>query len=95
MWARGCFALNALAFLVSFAALAAMREDRLRPAAIAAAGRLRAQVADGLRYVAGERGLLVPLALLGLVAAIGFNWQVTLPLLARYAFGTGATEFGC
>lgn len=94
-WGTGwCFALNALAFGASLAALVAIREDRLRPAAAAAAGRLRAQVVDGLRYVAGERDLLVPLALLGLVAAIGYNWQVTLPLLARYTFGTGAAGFG-
>lgn len=94
-WGTGwCFALNALAFGASLAALVAIREDRLRPAAAAAAGRLRAQVVDGLRYVAGERDLLVPLALLGLVASIGYNWQVTLPLLARYTFGTGAAGFG-
>jgi len=94
-WGTGwCFALNAFAFVVSCAALVAIREDRLRPAAAAAAGRLRAQVVDGLRYVAGERELLVPLALLGLVAAIGYNWQVTLPLLARYTFETGAAGFG-
>ncbi|MBI2325226.1 MAG: MFS transporter [Chloroflexi bacterium] len=94
-WGTGwCFALNALAFVAAFAALVAMREDRLRPAAAAAAGRLREQIVHGLRYVAGERELLVPLALLGLVAAIGLNWQVTLPLLARYSFGTGATGFG-
>lgn len=94
-WGTGwCFALNAMAFVAAFAALVAMREDRLRPAVVAAAGRLREQIVDGLRYVAGERELLVPLALLGLVAAIGLNWQVTLPLLARYSFGTGATGFG-
>jgi len=49
---------------------------------------------EGLRYVAGRRDLLLPLALTATVALIGFNFQVTLPLLARRVFHTGASSFG-
>ena len=94
-WGTGwCFAINALAFGVAFAALATMRDDRLYPPVAAGLGRLHAQVLEGLRYVAGERELIVPLALLSLIGGIGYNFSVVLPLLARYTFDVGATGFG-
>jgi MFS family permease len=94
-WGTGwCFALNAAGFAVAFACLWAMRQRDLRPPAIAAAGRMHHQVLAGLRYVASERSLLVPVALLGLIGSLGYNWAVTLPLLARYTYAAGPTGFG-
>lgn len=94
-WGTGwCFVLNALAFVLAFVALAAMREELLRPAERGVPGRLLDEVAEGLRYVASERELLVPLALLGLIGSLGYNWGVSLPILARYTFAAGATGFG-
>ena len=94
-WGTGiCLGLNALAYVAAFIALVSIREGLLRPAERAAGGRMFAQVADGLRYVSSERELLVPLALLGLIGAIGYNWGVSLPILARYTFAAGAPGLG-
>jgi MFS family permease len=94
-WGSGwCFVLNAGAFSVAFVAFLAIDESALRPSIVAAVGRLDAQIVAGLRYVIGDRDLLVMLVLLGVMATIGYNWQVALPLLARYTFGTGAIGFG-
>ena len=38
--------------------------------------------------------LAVPLALMALVGTLGFNFQVVLPLLARFSFDGGATTYG-
>jgi MFS family permease len=37
--------------------------------------------------------LMVPLGLMALVGTFGFNFQVILPLLARFSFGGGATTY--
>lgn len=89
-----CFALNALGYVVAFGALWAIRPRDLRRPAAAAAGRLHRQVAEGLGYVVRDRGLLVPIALLGVIGSLGYNWSVTLPLFARYTFDVGPTGFG-
>ena len=39
--------------------------------------------------------LAVPLALMALVGTFGFNFQVVLPLLARFSFGGGAGVYAC
>jgi MFS family permease len=51
-------------------------------------------VVDGLRYVRGRPDLFVPLALVAVVGLFGFNFQLTLPLLAKTVFHSGATAFG-
>lgn len=89
-----CFAFNAVLYVIALLAYRAMRIDRIRPSALGAAGRLHAQIIDGLRYVAGDRELLVPLVLVGFIGTVGFNWSVGLALLARYTFEVGASGFG-
>ena len=89
-----CFGLNALLYVVAYVAYRSMRTDRIRPTELGTAGRMHTQVLEGLRYVASERELLVPLALVGFLGTVGFNWSVALPLLARYTFGIGATGLG-
>lgn len=89
-----CFGLNALLYVVAYVGYRSMRTDRIRPTALGPAGRMHTQVLDGLRYVASERELLVPLLLVGFLGTVGFNWLVALPLLARYTFDIGATGFG-
>jgi MFS family permease len=83
-----CFALNALTFVAMILALHVMDPAQLRPAprAIHERGAIRA----GLRYVRATPELAVPLALMALVGTFGFNFQVVLPLLARFSFDGGA-----
>jgi len=83
-----CFALNAASFGVMVVALARMDTRALEPAELAVAepGAIRA----GLRYVRATPGLWIPLALMGVVGTLGFNFQAVLPLLARFTFDGGA-----
>jgi MFS family permease len=87
-----CFALNALTFLAMILALWGMDPRRLHtePVAPREPGAIRA----GLRYVRATPELAVPLALMALVGTLGFNFQVILPLLARFSFDGGATTYG-
>jgi MFS family permease len=86
-----CFALNTLSFAAMIAAL-----WRMDPAALSApppVGRDRGAVRAGLRYVRRTPALAVPLALMALVGTFGFNFQVILPLLARFSFDGGASAY--
>jgi MFS family permease len=84
-----CFALNAGTFVVMWIALRRIDPDELqvgRPA-----GREPGQVRSGLAYVRRTPELLIPLALMLAVGTLSFNFQVVLPLLARFTFhGTAA-----
>jgi MFS family permease len=86
-----CFALNALTFTAMIFALWGMDPERLQAAPVAARepGAIRA----GLRYVARTPELAVPLALMALVGTLGFNFQVILPLLAKFSFDGGPTTY--
>ncbi|HVD86833.1 MAG TPA: MFS transporter [Solirubrobacterales bacterium] len=86
-----CFALNALTFVAMILALWGMDPRRLHAAPVAEPepGAIRA----GLRYVARTPDLMVPLALMALVGTLGFNFQVVLPLLAKFSFEAGATTY--
>lgn len=85
------FVLNGFSFGVTIAALLAMRPGELVPRA-ARDGAVR--LSQGLRYVWHRRDLLLVLALVGLVGTIGFNFQLTLALMAQKQFGLGAAAFG-
>ena len=86
-----CFGLNALTFVAMILALRGMDPERLHAAPVAATepGAIRA----GLRYVRRTPELLVPLALMALVGTFGFNFQVVLPLLAKFSFESGAMTY--
>jgi MFS family permease len=87
-----CFALNALTFVAMIFALWGMDPRGLHAARIAP--RERGAIRAGLRYVRATPELAVPLALMALVGTLGFNFQVVLPLLAKFSFDGGATTYG-
>ena len=86
-----CFALNALTFVAMIVALWGMDPKGLHtePVAPREPGAIRA----GLRYVLDTPELAVPLALMALVGTLGFNFQVVLPLLAKFSFDGNATTY--
>ncbi len=86
-----CFALNALTFAAMIVAL--WRMDPAELSAPPVTGRERGAVRAGLRYVRRTPALAVPLALMALVGTFGLNFQVILPLLARFSFDGGATAY--
>jgi MFS family permease len=86
-----CFGLNALTFVAMIFALRRMDPSRLHAAPVAP--RERGAIRAGLRYVLATPELLVPLALMALVGTLGFNFQVVLPLLAKFSFESGAMTY--
>jgi len=82
-----CFLLNAASFLAMLVALGRMDPRRLAAAPRPADGDGGARAALG--YVARTPVLAIPLAMMALVGTLGFNFQVVLPLLARFAFDGG------
>jgi MFS family permease len=86
-----CFAINLLTFAAMLGALWSMDPRALH--APPPANRKPGAVREGLRHVRNTPGLAVPLALMALVGTFGFNFQVVLPLLAKFSFGGGAGSF--
>jgi MFS family permease len=86
-----CFLVNALSFGAMVIALRAMEPHELRPAPAASRG--SGAVRDALRYVRRTPALAIPLAMMALVGTLGYNFQVILPLLARFSFDGGASTY--
>lgn len=86
-----CFAINALSFLGMIVALWLIDPKQLKapPVALREPGAIRA----ALRYVRRTPELAVPLGLMALVGTFGLNFQVILPLLARFSFEGGASAY--
>jgi MFS family permease len=86
-----CFALNAFTFVAMIVALWGMDPRGLHVEAIVPRepGAIRA----GLRYVRATPELAVPLGLMALVGTLGFNFQVVLPLLAKFSFDGNAITY--
>jgi MFS family permease len=72
-------------------ALRLMNSSELWPAPVAARG--RGAVRAGLRYVRRTPALFIPLGMMAVVGTLGFNFQVILPLLARFSFDGGASTY--
>ena len=86
-----CFALNTASFAFMIWVLAGMDTKRLQPAQ--KAPREPGAVRAGLRYVRRDPELWIPLALMAVVGTLGYNFQVVLPLLARFTFGGGPSTY--
>jgi MFS family permease len=86
-----CFALNALSFAAMILALRRMEPAQLHTPP--RAERERGAVRAGLRYVRATPELALPLALMALVGTLGLNFQVILPLMARFSFHGGASAY--
>ena len=86
-----CFAINAASFAFMIWVLAGMDTESLRPAETVA--REPGAVRAGLRYVRRDPELWIPLALMGVVGTLGYNFQAVLPLLARFTFHGGPSTY--
>jgi MFS family permease len=53
-----------------------------------------ATVLDGIRYVRGRHDLLLPMVTMSAIALFGYNFQLTLALVAKTVFHTDAATFG-
>lgn len=87
-----CFVLNAVTYLVFIAALRLMRTDDIdRPTPET---RERGQLRDALRYVARQPILRATLVMSAVIGLFAYEFEVVLPLVARFTFGGDADTFG-
>ena len=86
------FFVNAASFAFTIGALARMRVDELRrsPPVARAGGQLR----EGLAYTWAHPDLVLAMTLAFVIGTFGFNYQVTIALMAREQFHLGAEAFG-
>ncbi len=86
------FFINAASFAFTIVALAVMRTSELRPSPPVA--RARGQLREGLAYTWAHPDLVLSLGLAFVIGTFGFNYQVTIALMAREVFDLGAEAFG-
>lgn len=87
-----CFVINGLSFVFVLGALRAMHRDELSPAPPSPRG--RGQLVEGLRYVARTPVLRDALIMMALVGTLTYEFQVTLPLIAKYTFHGNSETYG-
>ncbi|MGH9299993.1 MAG: MFS transporter, partial [Acidimicrobiales bacterium] len=87
-----CFLLNAVSFIAVVFSLVTMDKSKLSPSrpTLRAKGQLR----EGLRYVAGEPKLGIPLLMMAIVGMLAYEFSVVLPVLAKQTFHGGAETYG-
>ena len=84
------FLVDGISYVAVLASLVMIRSADLRRANPAKRG--RGQVREGLRYIRSEPNLFVPMAMMGVVGMLAFNFSTVLPLFAvRDLGGTEAT----
>jgi MFS family permease len=86
------FFVNAGSFAFTIGALLVMRADQLHPSPRAA--RARGQLRAGVSYVWQHPDLRLGMVLAFVIGTFGFNYGVTIPLMARQQFGLGAEAYG-
>jgi MFS family permease len=86
------FVVNAVSFVAVLIGLVRMDVGTLRT--VRNGGPRKGQAREGLRYVMASPELRAVLLLVGVVALLGQNFRVVLPLLAQDTFHSGAEVYG-
>ena len=86
-----CFLINATTFVAMLIALRLMVPAELRTAPPSGAG--PGAIRAALRYVWATPALKMPLVLMALLGTVGLNFQVIVPLLARFTFQGDASAY--
>lgn len=79
-----CFLFNGASYIAVIVALALMRSADLQPAPVQP--RAKGQLRDGFAYVRRTPALLAPLLMMAVIGTLTYEFQVTLPLLAKFTF---------
>jgi MFS family permease len=87
-----CFLVNSLSFVAVVYSLACMDKSALMPSEPTRRG--KGQLRAGFRYVAREPRLGVPLLMMAIVGTLAYEFQVTLPVVAKQTFHGGAPTYG-
>lgn len=86
------FLINGLSYGVAILGLLLIRTDELFAAKRAT--QMKGQLRAGLAYMRSRSDLVLVLVLVGFVAAFGMSQQVTIPLMIRNVFHSGAGAYG-
>jgi MFS family permease len=89
-----CFAVNAASFLAVLAGLLLMHREELYPVRRQPQATVLGGVREGLAYVRRSQETRLVLVIVTVMSAIGFNFNVILPLLASSTLHTGPRTFG-
>jgi MFS family permease len=87
-----CFLANAASFVAVVTSLIIMNTAALRPSP--PAPRASGQLREGLRYAARTPDIAIPLAMMGLVGLLAYEFQVSIPVLAKQTFHGGSEAYG-
>jgi MFS family permease len=87
-----CFLINAASFAAVVASLSTLDRTAIFPSP--PSGREPGQLRAGLRYVRGTPELGIPLLMMALAGCLAYEFQVTLPVMARQGLHVGATGYG-
>jgi MFS family permease len=83
-----CFFVNAASYLAVILALSLMRTSELGPSVITP--RAKGQLREGFRYVWRTPALRTPLLMMAAIGTLSYEFQVLLPLMAKFEFDSGA-----
>jgi MFS family permease len=86
-----CFVLNAISYIAVIFALVRMDRGQLTSSPLVP--KEKGQLREGFSYARRTPELFLPLVMVGVMGTLAFNWQVTLPLLAKRTLGGDATTF--
>ena len=85
------FIINGISYIAVLVALSRMRVEELRPGAIV--GRAKGQLREGFRYVRSTPLLLNSLLMMAIVGMFSYEFNVSLPLFARFTFQSDAVGY--
>jgi MFS family permease len=89
-----CFAVNTLSFVAVLGGLLAMRVSELYPLLDRRRPTLWRGTREGFAYARRNRTVLVTLSMMVVFSAVGFNFNILLPLLAKTTLAAGPRTFG-
>jgi len=94
MGVAACFWLNAVSFVPVLMAFVLMRPQEFHLVSRPRRGPVFRQLGEGFRYAGRTPDVALILGLVAVIGMFGYNFTVMLPLLARYAYGSGPQGLG-
>ncbi|HEX2962999.1 MAG TPA: MFS transporter [Ignavibacteriales bacterium] len=86
-----CFFLNAASFVAVLFCLFMMRKEELHTAE--RVKKIKGQLLKGFRYVKNEPMLRLVLIMMGIIGTLAYEFEVSLPLIAKYTFHGDADSY--
>ncbi len=88
------FLLNAASFIAPIIALLLMRPDKFFNVPTPQRGNVFRQIGEGLSFVRYTVPAFIVVIMMGVLGTFGYNFSVTLPLIAEFVLHTSAAGFG-